>query len=190
MKRGLRLRRAGRGAAVSLTAAGLATLGLTVLAPPATAAPYCGPSKFVQEIKVADWGDGAFQIILTPTPEARWHAFTALSPRDAVVEQWHAIQGCVSGLEGGLADSIWDQLECHQVNSAVPAPREGSNWLTGETYELESWRPVLPRAVPGGALVFTECMNLLGRDPAGPTSAPYRPDAGRLDLHGAQDNIA
>ncbi|MBT3078361.1 MULTISPECIES: DUF2599 domain-containing protein [Streptomyces] len=189
MKRGTLLRRIGRGSAICLTATALATLGLTALASPASAAPFCGPSKFVQEIKVADWEGEAFQIILTPTPEARGHAATAINPRDAVVEQWHAIQGCVSGLEGGIADTIWDQLECHQLNSWVPFPREGSNWLTGETYELESWRPVLPRAVPGAALVATECLNRLGEDPAGPLST-YRPDAGRLDLHGAQDNIA
>ncbi|MCK8678413.1 MULTISPECIES: hypothetical protein [Streptomyces] len=190
MKNDKRLGRIDRRSAVCLTAVAVAVLGLTAPATPASAASSCGSSKFVQQIEVVEWEDGKFQIVLTPTPEARWHAATAVSPRDAVVEQWHAIQGCVPGLEGGLADTIWDQLECHQLHASVPAFREGSMWATGETYELESWRPVLPRAVPGGTLVFTQCMNLLGGNPDGPGSGPRRPDDGRLDLHGAQENIA
>ncbi|MFD9122294.1 MULTISPECIES: hypothetical protein [Streptomyces] len=186
-----RLRRAGRKPAVWIAALTTA-FGFTALAPSAEAAPYpyCGPSKYVEKIEVAHWADGQFQVVLTPTHEARWHAFAALNPRDAVVEQWHAIQACVPGLYGGVADTIWDQLECHQLNSWMVLPREGSKWATGETYDLESWRPVLPRVVSGEALIITECLNHMGVDPAGPFSTPFRPDDGQVDLYQANRNIA
>ncbi|WP_053717358.1 hypothetical protein [Saccharothrix sp. NRRL B-16348] len=143
----------------------------------------------MESIKVAEWDKGHFQIVLKPTGEARRHAAFALNPRDAVVDQWHAVQRCVPGLHGKLADTIWDQLECHQLNSWIPMPREGGNWVTGPTYELESWRPTLPRWVNGKALIFTECLNRLGGDPAGPYGSPVRPDAGQTDLHRALANI-
>lgn len=170
--------------------AALATVGLAVPSSAASAALYCGPSKFVEKIEVARWGDGQFQIVLTPTNEARAHAAFALNPRDAVVEQWHAIQGCVSGLYGDLADTIWDQLECHQLNSWLILPNEGGIWLTGDTYDLESWRPTFPRWVGGQDLIVTKCLNLLGTDPDGPFGSPFRPDAGQTDLYRAYSNIA
>jgi hypothetical protein len=190
MKRQTRFHLTVRKLATSVLVSALTIAGLAALAPSASAAPYCGSSKFVEKIEVAQWDDGQFQIVLTPTNEARWHAAFALNPRDAVVEQWHAIQGCVPGLYGALADTIWDQLECHQLNSAIIWKKEGGWWLTGSTYDLESWRPTLPRWVPGGALIFTECLNRLGVDPAGPFGSPIRPDAGQTDLFRAMANIA
>ncbi|MFI6567031.1 hypothetical protein [Streptomyces sp. NPDC050534] len=192
MKRAKLPRRAGRKPAAALLALAAAALGLMGLAPSAQAAPapYCGPSKYVEKIEVASWGDGQFQIVLTPTQGARWNAAFSPTPRDAVVEQWHAIQACVPGLYGGLADTIWDQLECHQLNSWIALPREGSKWITGDTYDLESWRPVLPRQVPGQDLIVTHCLNSMGVDPAGPFNSPIRPDAGQVDLEQATRNIA
>ncbi|MTK05170.1 hypothetical protein [Micromonospora sp. CP22] len=166
----------------------LASLGLAFVASPASADSSCGEGKFVEKIELVQWGDGHFQVVLTPTAEARKHAALSLNPRDAVVEQWHAIQGCVSGLYGDLADTIWDQLECHQLNSWLILPREDGIWATGSTYELESWRPTLPRWVNGQDLIFTECLNRMGTDPEGPFANPFRP--GETDLHQAWDNIA
>jgi hypothetical protein len=174
----------------SVTVAALVLFGLTALAPSASAAPYCGPSKYVEKIEVAPWADGQFQIFLTPTHEARADAAFSPNPRAAVVEQWHAIQGCVPGLYGALADTIWDQLECHQLNSWLFLPNEGGIWATGDTYDLESWRPTLPRWVNGQDLIVTKCLNILGTDPAGPISSPFRPDTGQTDLYGAWRNIA
>ncbi|MEU8112728.1 hypothetical protein [Micromonospora sp. NPDC048947] len=171
-----------------VTAMVLATFGLVAVAMPANAAAPCGAGKFVEKIERVPWDDDQFQIVLTPTSEARWHAAFALDPRDAVVEQWHAIQRCVPGLYGALADTIWDQLECHQLNSWIIFPKEDGNWLTGSTYELESWRPTVARWVNGQDLIVTECLNLLGADPAGPFGSPFRP--GAVDLHGAWSNIA
>ncbi|HWS34920.1 MAG TPA: hypothetical protein VN408_19545 [Actinoplanes sp.] len=159
-------------------------------ATPANAAPYCGPSRFIESIETVKWADDQFQIIVTPTAEARRHAAFAANPRDAVVEQWHAVQRCVPGLYGELADTVWDQLECHQLNSWIPLPREGSDWATGETYDLESWRPTLPRWVNGQDLIVTECLNRLGVDPAGPYGDGIRPDAGQTDLREAWAHIA
>ncbi|WP_406300065.1 DUF2599 domain-containing protein [Embleya sp. NBC_00888] len=190
MKRGTRLRPGGRKTAACFTALATTIFGLVGLTPSASAAPYCGPSKFVEKVEVVSWGDKQFQVVLTPTPQARLHAFAARNPRDAVVEQWHAIQRCVPHLSGGLADTLWDQLECHQLNSWILLPREGSKWATGNAYELESWRPVLPRAVPGAALVVTECLNHMGVDPAGPFGTPFRPDEGQVDLYQAKKNFA
>jgi hypothetical protein len=191
VKRATLFRRTGRKPAASLIAAA-AAIGLIGFAPSAEAAPapYCGSSKYVEKIEVASWGDDQFQIVLTPTPQARWDAAFSPAPRNAVVEQWHAIQACVPGLYGGLADTVWDQLECHQLNSWIAVPREGSKWITGDTYELESWRPVLPRAVPGQDLIITRCLNDLGVDPAGPLTSPIRPDLGQFDLQQAMRNIA
>ncbi|WP_222724041.1 DUF2599 domain-containing protein [Streptomyces sp. uw30] len=192
MKRAKLPRLAARKSAAGLLALAAAAFGVMGLAPSAEAAPaaYCGPSKYVEKIEVASWGDNQFQIVLTPTQEARLNAAFSPTPRDAVVEQWHAIQACVPGLYGGLADTIWDQLECHQLNSWIAVPQEGSKWITGDTYDLESWRPVLPRLVPGEALIVTRCLNSLGVDPAGPFSSPIRPDAGQVDLQQAMRNFA
>ncbi|WP_157239699.1 hypothetical protein [Catenuloplanes japonicus] len=190
MNRDTRLYRKVRVLIAGVTISASTIFGLAAFVPPASAASYCGPSKFVEEIEVARWGDGQFQIVLTPTTEARAHAAFSKSPRDAVVEQWHAIQRCVPGLYGSLADTIWDQLECHQLNSWLIFPKEDGNWLTGSTYDLESWRPILPRWVGGQDLIVTECLNRLGVDPAGPFGSPLRPDAGQSDLYGAWSKIA
>ncbi|GAA4301201.1 hypothetical protein GCM10023178_06710 [Actinomadura luteofluorescens] len=160
---------------------GLAIFGITALAPTANAEPSCGSGKFVEKIEVVEWGDGQFQIVLTPTTEARKDAAFSMTPRNAVVEQWHAIQGCVPGLYGDLADTIWDQLECHQLNSWLALPNEGDIWLTGATYDLESWRPTLPRWVNGQDLIVTKCLNMLGRDPAPRVSSPFRPDTAQVN---------
>ncbi|AXX31209.1 hypothetical protein APASM_3844 [Actinosynnema pretiosum subsp. pretiosum] len=112
-------------------------------------------------------------------------------PHATVVEQWHAVQNCVAGLYNDLADSIWDQLECHQALSWIMWNREGSMWATGDTYELESWRPKLIRDFPRlPQYLVTECGNNLGLKPAGPFRSPIRPDLGVVDLQGAADAIA
>ncbi|MGW5703885.1 hypothetical protein [Amycolatopsis japonica] len=180
----------GRKLIASFLALSATLFGLVALAPSANAAPRCGASKYVEEIKVAQWGDNQFQIVLTPTGEARADAAFSPNPRNAVVEQWHAIQACVPGLYGSLADTIWDQLECHQLNSWLTIPNEGGIWATGNTYDLESWRPTLPRWVGGQDLIVTKCLNMLGKDPAGPLNSPFRPDKGQFDLREAQKNFA
>jgi hypothetical protein len=111
-----------------------------------------------------------------------------MNPRDAVVEQWHAIQGCAAGLEGDLADRIWDQLECHQLMARRPC----RGWCLANRSDVRPGELAAdpPSLVGGQDLVVTECMNLLGTDPAGPLSSPFRPDEGQLDLSEAQKNFA
>ncbi|MFD0535366.1 hypothetical protein ACFQY7_18045 [Actinomadura luteofluorescens] len=59
---------------------GLAIFGITALAPTANAEPSCGSGKFVEKIEVVEWGDGQFQIVLTPTTEARKDAAFSMTP--------------------------------------------------------------------------------------------------------------
>jgi hypothetical protein len=183
--------RAARNAVVVIVCAFVAsTLGAIILVPAAHADPvYCGPSAFIQQIQVADWGNGDFQIVVTPNDVAReWAAAGShVDQRAAVVDEWHAIQACVRGLYGDLADSVWQQLDCHQRLSWAWLPFKG--WLTGSTYDLESWRPKLSIANLATELA-TECLNRLGVDENSQVTSPYRPDEGVTDLQRAYSNFA
>lgn len=145
--------------------------------------PYCGPSEFLTEISVDRWANGDFKIVATPNEAAR----TALSAYAATVSQWHAIQDCVSGLRGALADSIWDQLHCHQQFALAPAISEGRlAWLTGPSYDLESWRGTFSEA----DWIATLCGTTLNTEQDHPEPPVWSgsPDAGVTDLS-YPDNI-
>lgn len=160
-------------------------------APTSSWVPFCGSSKYVEKIEVVQWEGDNFQIVLTPTAKARHDAAWNPDLRGPIVEQWHAIQNCVAGLEGEVADTIWDQLECHQLFSWIKMDREDSEWATGDTFELESWLPKLNRDITRIPQYFTtQCANTLEKDPAGPFSSPIRPDLGITDLQGAYAAIA
>lgn len=162
------------------TAAGAALVtvpGVVLLNAPSAAAwvPYCGESQFVHEIQVEDWADGHQKISVTP----KGHSRVAVDANGATIAMWHAVQDCVAGLYGGRADTIYDQLECHQ--------HFGAAWFaTGDTYDLETWRPTFGPS----EWVSSHCGNELGTDPAGPVRGHYRPDAGVTDLEGAFDSVA
>ncbi|WP_157063552.1 DUF2599 domain-containing protein [Luteipulveratus mongoliensis] len=133
--------------------------------------PYCGPSKYFSDISVERWSNGDFKIIAWPT----WEARTASDPTAATIDEWHAIQNCVSGLYGTLADSIYDQLECHQHLALVP----GKNvWATGTTYDLESWRGTFDN------WLGTRCGNELNkeRDHTDAPTSNGQPDEGVTDI--------
>lgn len=74
----------GRKLIASLMALSATLFGLVALAPSASAAPYpyCGSSKYVEKIEVAKWSDNQFQIVLTPTGEARADAAFSPNPRN------------------------------------------------------------------------------------------------------------
>lgn len=179
-----------------VTAAAAATLaGAGVVAGQATAnaAPllYCGPGQYDHEITVSKWGDGQFQIHVTPTLGARF----APDPRAAVDTLWRAVQACVPGLYGNLADTIYQQLDCHQRLALLPGWKEGGIFQTGPTYDLESWRPKLVGPDIFGQERDSHCLNHLsalpsGGDPDGPFGDPIRPDQGQVDLLDAYGNIA
>jgi hypothetical protein len=177
---------------VSVVSASAAMIIFFVLnAPPAQAlVPNCsGDGTYLSEIRVKKDGDGNFIIVATPTEKARQHSGTSLSQRNVVVKEWHAIQACVSGLYGDLADSIWQQLECHQRLAWAVDPRT-KEWLTGPDYDLESWRPKLAKDNIVNKVV-SKCGGYLGADLDEELfSNPYRPDAGATDLEHAYDNIA
>ena len=153
---------------------------------PAEAVANCsGDGTYLSSVELRDDGAGNFIIVATPTAEARAQSAVYPSQRGAVVEEWHAIQACVPGLYGNLADSIWQQLECHQ--RWAWALRPDGEWATGPTYDLESWRPKLEDD-NFFAKSASKCGGYLGVEPDGEFSNPYRPDAGVTDLEHAFDN--
>ncbi|MGY1751163.1 hypothetical protein [Modestobacter sp. SYSU DS0511] len=97
--------------------------------------------------------DRGFVINIVPTDSGRYIG------GGGTVEVWHTIQGCVAGLYGDLADSIWQQLDCHMTFG----PLGGG----GDVFELESWAPPLsfPTLL---TYVTSNCLN----DPPG---QPYEP---------------
>jgi len=157
---------------VGAVAAALGAVATVAAAPSASATVlYCGSSEYVTSIRVQDFADGNFKVIVTPTSSAR----TALDPHAATVDEWHAIQSCIPGLYGSLADSIWDQLECHQGLALVPGEH---GWATGPTYDLETWHGTFSE----GDWLSTHCGNQLGIEPEGPFGTPHDPSAGQSDL--------
>ncbi len=169
------LQRLGLGAALTASC----SLGLAGAASGAQADGllYCGPSTYIDYIEVEPWADDHFKIVVQPSTASR----VALDPAAATVEMWHAIQACVPGLYGFRADTIWDQLECHQWLALVPSRKAFPEWASGSTYDLETWRPLL-RPATYSSWQDSSCGNRLSTDPAGPFGDPYRPDAGQLDL--------
>lgn len=168
----------------------LGLLGGAVAAPSSASAwtPDCGSSKFIEQIELRTDAGGGFIVVIHPSDEARDYSAWVPDQRPAVVEEWHAVQACVPGLYGDLADSIWQQLECHQWFAWAWNPLTGA-WATGDTFDLESYRPKL--ADPGlAAYVSSKCGGYLGVEPGTTFSSPHRPDAGVTDLEHAFDNIA
>ncbi|CAO5186047.1 exported hypothetical protein [Frankia sp. AiPs1] len=131
--------------------------------------PYCGAGRDVEEIVVEQWSTGVFRISLRPSADSR------KAPRDATTRTlWSAIQGCVGDLGGARrADSLHEQLACHQALAQVRS--RGGGYATGDTYDLESWRPPMdPNTF--ATWITTRCGNTLGTDPSGPPTRVYRPD--------------
>ena len=163
------------------------TLG-AIMAPSSAQAwtPRCsGTSEYVAQVEVKRSDTGSFAVVLTPTQAARDHSAWVIDQRPVVVEQWHAIQDCVADLEGDIADSIWQQLECHQIYAWIPDSHGG--YATGSTFDLETNRPKLEN--PNVATyTLAKCGGYLGKNLE--WSEPRRPDDGVLDLEGAWSNIA
>lgn len=187
--RGTRIPRRVRAAAV-LTAStiGASMLGVLALAPSAYAAdPYCGPSTYVQQIEVEPWADGHQKIKVYPSAASR----TNPDPRAVTNDMWHAVQACVSGLYDTRADTVYDQLECHQHLALLKRYRGESagEFYTGPTYDLETWRPTFHSDhVTWG---WEECGNKLGTNPPGPIGPAERPDARKGDFGpGFNSNVA
>lgn len=140
---------------VAFTAAAAAAVSLMAIGPfagAASAGESCGANEYIVSVTSEPVKGPDFRIIVTPTAKARSAAgMNNLWP--STVAMWHAVQGCVPGLYHSLADSIWQQLECHQMFGAA-------EFATGPTYDLESWRPPLtdPNPVTYAA---TRCLNTL-----------------------------
>lgn len=107
----------------------------------------CGSNDFVESIDYTPVGGGDFRIKVSPADPA-WHA---VGVREVTVVMWHSIQSCVPGLYGAVADSVWQQLECHQTFPIEKA--------SGPTWDLESWRPALVNPTTA-AYIDTHCLNV------------------------------
>jgi hypothetical protein len=134
--------------------AGAITAGMLLFGPFATAARTdsgtCGEGRYIKNITVEQHEGPDFKIIVTPTRTAR-DAILLGQLDQSTIEMWHAIQGCVPGLYHGLADSIWQQLKCHQMGGPLDI-------ATGPTYDLESWH--VPLAEPGLSEFYdSHCLN-------------------------------
>ncbi|OAA25754.1 Protein of unknown function (DUF2599) [Frankia sp. EI5c] len=133
----------------------------------AGAAPYCGESRYVQEISVRRWAGGDFQISLWPTDAAR----QADDRDDASAQLWTAVRDCVGTLDPAVTESLRDQLRCHEFLALVPGSG-AERYATGETFDIESWRPTPGRR----RWISTRCGNTLGTDPTTAPVRTYRPD--------------
>lgn len=134
----------------ALTAGIITTMAAAAIgfAPTAAAGPpvvsNCGANAFVSSISTEPIAGPDYIIHLKPTYLGRQ------SNVRVVNDMWHQIQACVPGLYDDLADSIYQQLECHQM-----VPHEAA---TGATYDLETWREKLPGPNPVSYGV-THCLN-------------------------------
>ena len=117
----------------------------------------CGQNDYVQSVD-PDHPDEPYaqytKIVVTPT-EAAWHR---VANRDVTVKMWHSIQACIPGLYGDVADSIWQQLMCHQAY-----PFKGP---AGPTWDLETYHPPLSNPT-WAALAATRCLNALEPEQGG-----------------------
>lgn len=161
--------------AISTLATGVALA--IPFATPAHAAPVeCGSSEYIEQIEVEPWADGHQKIKVHPTGPARYD----INPWHVTHSMWHAVQACVRGLYDARADSIYDQLECHQHLALLKHYRgaEYGGYYTGPTYDLETWRGTFN----AGDWLSTRCGNTLGHpEPAGPLGPPRRPDFREVD---------
>jgi hypothetical protein len=125
--------------------------------PPSAHERDCGYSDGnVRSIVTTYQADGTFNVHVSPTELARAVGTgERIVGREYVVYQmWHAVQHCVPGLYGHLADSIYQQLQCHVWLGIDSASRVG----TGPTYDLESWH--LPLVDPGlKTYAASHCLN-------------------------------
>lgn len=99
--------------------------------------PDCSPdSSYIDgDISVTQEPVG-FKISFAPTDAGRF-AWRDGYGWEATVDMWHDIQNCVPNLYDDLADSIFQQLECHQRGGEYTKPFVGG-YITGPTYDLES----------------------------------------------------
>ncbi|OLZ51625.1 hypothetical protein BS329_15270 [Amycolatopsis coloradensis] len=140
-----------RAAMLVATTLGLSTATmLGPIAATANAAP-CGVSAYSAGVTVNTTSYAPdFRISITPTDNARWAQVSGRG-REATVQLWHDVQGCVPGLYHGLADSIYQQIECHVIFGRIDSE-------TGPTFDLESWHA--PLATPDlKNYIDTRCLN-------------------------------
>jgi hypothetical protein len=159
----------------SALAAGAMVAGAMTATAQAAAAdewqPDCNGNEYGGNVTVTPYSLGQWQINVTPTQATRTATITG-DRREATDAIWRAVQNCVSGLYGELADSIYQQIDCHVLGAIHPG--------TGATFDLESWRP----SVGGeGDLFYLTTQCGWGGYPYIQEGGPVRPDAGRLDLY-------
>lgn len=125
----------------------VATVGLLTAQTAPAHANACGPTSLVDGIAVERWPDRAgMKIVVSPSVDGR------VAPW-GTNEVWRAIQACVPGLTGEVADSIYWQLDCHVLGASIGSGSDGVSkgaingpeFATGQSWDLETWQPVMGR---------------------------------------------
>jgi len=89
----------------------------------------CDRGTFISNIELENNGYWGTKIKVTPTNAAR----AGSGPGSGLTNpMWAALQSCVPGLYGSVADSIYQQLDCHVLGGQF-------EFATGHTWDLETW---------------------------------------------------
>jgi hypothetical protein len=115
------------GGRVALAAALAVPVGVTVAQGSASADDCTNAS--VMHVWTEDYGLGHLRISVIPTNRARF-----LASRAVTNDIWHAVQQCVPGLYGVVADGVYQQIQCHVDGALVWGPAGGYSW------DFETWR--------------------------------------------------
>ncbi|MCF6733629.1 hypothetical protein [Blastococcus sp. KM273129] len=114
---------------------------------------------FIASLTTYYYADGSFKISVEPTQYARDNGWTDYANRSRAMTNaiWHATQSCVPGLYNALADSIYQQIECHVWFGGLPN-NNLRGYRTGDTWDFESTH--LPLVNPGlRSYVDTACLS-------------------------------
>lgn len=115
-------------AAVTMLAGSV--LVATVGADPGVALAGSCTNSSVKHVWTEQWSGGQRQIRIIPTTAARMWQFST-----ATNNIWAAVQQCVPGLYGSVADSVYSQIRCHALGAQY-----GYWWAGGYSWDVETWR--------------------------------------------------
>lgn len=112
-------------------------------------------TQYVSNIAVGDDGIYGTRISVTPTDAARLGGGPGSPLTDLI---WPEIQSCVPNLYGSVADSIFQQLQCHVLFSEAPAPELPLRYASGNTWDFDT--AFVPLSSPNPVSYYSsKCLN-------------------------------